>query len=67
MRLWFYNQYLRLLMRLMKSARVYENAKVIGYARVSSDAMVCGNSILEGDVTISSGWIFDVHWWRNVP
>ena len=34
---------------------------------VASTAMVSGNAVLEGDVTISEGLIKDVHWWRDVP
>ena len=47
-------------------AYVHGNAKVLGYVNVYGHAMVdC--AILEGDVTISDGWIRNVHWWKDVP
>ena len=43
------------------------NSIVRGHAHVDGKACPCANTILEGDVTISSGLIRDVHWWRDVP
>ena len=41
-------------------------SKVTDHVMVDGEAKV-DDSILEGDVTISSGRIWDVHWWRDVP
>ena len=55
------------------SAVVCEHARISGTSLIQGKALIHGNtcvsgaSILEGDVTISSGWIKDVHWWREVP
>ena len=38
-----------------------------GFAHVYGHALVMGIAILEGDVTISSNRIIDVHWWREIP
>ena len=59
-------------------ANVYGNAQVGGRAHVQDNAQICGDtiiegvvvirrSILEGDVTISEGRIWDIHWWRDLP
>ena len=51
---------------IANTAWVSGNAQVKGNARVQG-ALVYGIDIIEGDVTILSGWIKDVHWWRDVP
>lgn len=40
---------------------------VKGHARLNGDVNVGGCAVLEGDVTISSGFLWDVHWWKDVP
>ena len=55
------------------NAQIYDRAKVGGNAIVSGNAKVGGNAwvgghaILERDVTISSGWVRNVHWWKEIP
>ena len=46
---------------------VAPGVKISGNALVWGCAHIRGNSILEGDVTFSSGHIRDLHWWRDVP
>ena len=59
--------------RVSGAAWVYDNAQVYDHAQVGDTAyviaivVVYGNAVLEGDVAISSGWIRDVHWWKDVP
>ena len=47
-------------------AQVTNKSRVYGCAQVGGNSHVC-NSLLEGDVTISDGWILNTHWWRDVP
>ena len=49
------------------TAKVEGKARVMGNATVQGHAWIGGHGILEGDVTISSGWIWDVHWWKDIP
>ena len=48
-------------------AQVWDNAMVSGNARVFGYARVGINAILEGDVTITRGWIRNIHWWKDIP